>query len=82
MDNIGTLAAYMSPLSVGGIASSSSTVNTPNNQQKELEYVFVWRHAFHGINQNGSKRHSLMTILRRNSLNGAVAVVSELCSYS
>jgi len=69
MDNIGSLLALPMPLlSVCGIvSSSSSTVNPPENQQEVLAYVFGGM-PFHGINQNGSRRHSLMTIQRRNSL--------------
>ena len=55
----------MPPLPAGGFTLSSSTVNPPDNQQEELEYVFE-NMPFHGINQHGPRRHSL-TIQRCNS---------------
>mmetsp|Transcript_6568 Transcript_6568/g.9816 ORF Transcript_6568/g.9816 Transcript_6568/m.9816 type:complete len:341 (-) Transcript_6568:232-1254(-) len=52
MDNIGSLLALPMP---------------PLPDQQEVAYVFGDM-PFHGLNQNGSRRHSLMTIQRRNSL--------------
>jgi len=74
MANIKALAASMPALPAGGLAPPSSTVNTPDNQQ-ELEYAFG-NMPFHGINQNGSRRNSLMTSQHRKLLSAATSIVT------